>query len=333
MSEQTIEKIKEICLRCSGEFDYYDILGLDKYASIEDVQKALNTSRLRVYFHPDQEAYIKSNLPQEYQNTYFSIRDCIPDMMNVFSNVQLKNNYDQSIYQEKEMYEDTEDLNEDTMDLQEEMEKYSYVAMTEEDEDIISALKTTSTKYSWDYASKALTQAMMYGNYKAFTRENDARDKVSRISIDRLKQTIARRIKKETQDISFEQASMDYITYAYQNDRELMYKISSFDMACQETVNKYGIEQTTMAIRKLTAYGDCSSFTNTYAARDNLKASAVRQTDVEFFMRIYLNGNRHDNPSYAYDNIAGCSYDQILEMYLNEKQLEKERKYNSGFTR
>lgn len=320
MKDKIIKEMEEIYVRCSsGNSNYYDVLGLDPNTDLQTIRSTINR-KYKIYFHPDQEAYI----PSEYKATFDFLRDLQTDMENVFSSEESKKKYDQSLFEQDDL--------EDTMDLNN--QHYSYTAMTEEDEDIIFSLKTTATKYGWDYANKALTQAIKYDNYKAFTRENDARDKISRINSDKLKQTIERRCKEENHDISFEQKSMDYVTYIYHNDRELMNKLYLFDTACQETVNKYNIAQAALAIKKVVNNSDFSSFTNKNNARDNFINSEINTKDLEFFMRIYLNDIRNENPSYEYDIIANCSFEQILDMYLNEKHLEKEKQYNnSEFTR
>lgn len=350
MKDKIIKEMEEIKKRCSGgNSNYYDVLGLDPSTDLGTIKNTINR-KYKIYFHPDQGAYI----PTEYKDAFNYLRDLQTEMDNVFSTEESKRNYDQTLYQQKDEFEDTVDLNEDTMDLQEEMEKYSYVAMTEEDEDIISALKTTASKYNWNYATKALAQAMSYNNFQAFTRDNGARDKISNIGIDKLNKTIARRLNQDELDsISLEQGVFDYITYAYHNDRTLANEINGFEYACQETYNKvinmgYGndsaMQQVAGAVGKIMRNSEYDSemlsdidfklFTRDNGARDTLKSSVQRRSDVEFFMRIYLNGKRHENPLYAYDNLSKCDSNQILSMYINEKCLELNEQYtNEDFHR
>lgn len=316
MNNERLKEVIKILDRYdeSSVINYYELFGISKNLSIENINQKIKESKLQVLFHPDQIKFI----PESYHSKYNHMIEEVVNFVNIFSNDKSREKYDDNLAKSevKTEYSD-EDKTEDLEELK-----------------LVQSLMLNAQKYGFDYTRKALSELLSSNYTQGFTRENDVRKMIESIDRNKLLSIVSQSSSKDEMVTSL-QMSMNYLTDLMYKIPELKQQINFLDEACNATFGKYDANgysgQTYNALNKYCITNNVAGFTNVNNVRNNLKEYGDFRNS-NFYIECILNSKRFDNLNYAYTNMINNRNDfnkGYVDMLHEQYNLNK----NSGYSR
>ncbi|MDD6223457.1 MAG: hypothetical protein PUB18_00445 [bacterium] len=315
MNQERLQKVLEILSKYDDSrnvVDYYQLYGLDKNMTSEELTNQIKQQRLQVLFHPDQIHFI----PAEYHVKYQKMIENTKLAINAFSSKKNKDAYDaklaesiQNIEQNAKHYRSQntnfnkdKDLNQ-TVDLDEMRLRTAVIITTE--------------KYDLNWVMNALCRVIRDDNYRGFTREQGVRDMVLNIGRQKILSILNEASLQDSNQhmLRPEQVVMNYLTDLVYQQSKFKIQMDCLEQAVKETMLKYDYRQAQAALTSYCEIGGVQSFTNTNGVRNKLVKN-VELKNVRFLMQCALNQVRHINPNMSYTHLQDNNID-LIAAYCN----------------
>ncbi len=252
--------------------NYYDLFGIDKSLSPEQIQDYMTKMRFRVLFHPD----FIYNVPEHLRSVYPEVCECYKSFYQIVITPYKKKEYDQKlIKEEKEKQKAKYTYYEDrTISFDEENEEDE---LEKEKERLFlifgKYLLPTCAKYGTKNCAEAIRKYITNGYLNGFTRNQGTRDKITSIS---------RNIVLECMFKAYPGLDSIQIANCVVEDTE-RFANSFVSEATLETYQKYNANQAKYALAKLIKEGSIQGFTNR-KTREKLRDIELSSPTLMFIM-------------------------------------------------
>ncbi len=281
--------------------DYYGLFEIDRNSDLDEINNRIN--KLKRKLHSDLTMY----LPEIFRSYYIELISVFGEFEKIFTNEILKKKYDEDLKKVKKSENTTSDNEND---------------VSKEELDIVSnALKVTSLKHGLAFTIRNILDTFNdFDDYKwdvRFSRET--RSGLKKIGKERFKYIISSfSLEKELNE-----AIINCFSHLYLIDEDMHKIMYPFEAVCFDTLDTYTVLDT--ALLDYIKDNRVDGFTNKHGFCDMLKCSSIRNSDVVFFIKIYLNTFKEQDDFYEYRNLKRYSLEILVSLFSMKFEFDKEK--------